>query len=907
MKTRFIIICACVASIVALFSCTKEKNNLIDNPNDVIVNEGIPFEITVSSDETKTTIADKTTSWEATDNINLFHAEAGNTSSFTNDGQFSASAAGSSVAFTGTLAAELTADYYDWYAIYPYSSYNTTPKNSGSSGYVTIGSAASSSQIQTGNSNMNHIAGANYPIAGKVTGVAKETKPAITMTPLTSIVAVEVTNETTSAINVSEIAFTGTEANGIVGTYYIDFTGADVVFTKSSDTYVSNTARLTISAGEEIAAGEKATFYLAIKPFTAHTGESITLSVTTTQKGLQEKVSSSLTDNFSFLAGKIHKLTFSYTKTALDYDVLNYTWTGISGTGYSAWSDKNGSFSSAVYAGYSGGQNSAIQLKSNDNISGIVTTTSGGLLKNISLDWNSNTADGRIVSVYGRQTPYTSADDLYTASTRGLLIASIPKGTTSITIPAGNNYPYIGIRSSSGALYLDNVRVTWKTDTRASLTAPSFSVAAGEVAPSTSLTITSAEGGSIYYTLDGTIPSEASTPYTDALTIDDNVTVKAIAVSNDYKASAVSSATYTVPTCATPTFDHAEGDIASGTDVVISCTTDNAVIYYTTDGTDPTGESAHGTAGNDVTVANITVATTIKAFAKKAGCKDSAIATAAYTISGVATPLSAPSSVTFHPNPTIFTATWANDANAAGYSWYISQASSAAGIDLENDPHGTFSVSSLDGTGASLNEGTWTLTKSQSLTIGTTYYFYVMANGNGATYSNSNYAAPINCVVPLVISVSDITTTGSYSGTEVGFTENSKAFGYIACMKNSANSPSDWAKQQVIQLRKSSSGAGSIYNKDALGSQIKNIRVYLVGSSNFSVKYGTSTDVNAGSISRPTTPTGTQQVIYNVNSGGTASATLNYYDFNIASHNASHFQILNGGSANYIYKIEITY
>ena len=80
---------------------------------------------------------------------------------------------------------------------------------------------------------------------------------------------------------------------------------------------------------------------------------------------------------------------------------------------------------------------------------------------------------------------------------------------------------------------------------------------------------------------------------------------------------------------ATPTFDPAEGEVSSGTEITISSATNGATIYYTTDGSDPTTSS---TQGNTVT---ITSATTLKAIAVKDGMTNSEVATALYTIAGV--------------------------------------------------------------------------------------------------------------------------------------------------------------------------------------------------------------------------------------------------------------------------------
>ena len=141
-------------------------------------------------------------------------------------------------------------------------------------------------------------------------------------------------------------------------------------------------------------------------------------------------------------------------------DVLNQAWTGVTGTSYTAWTDKSGSESDAVYAGQSAGGNSSIQLRSNNNNSGVVSTTSGGTVKKIVVTWNSNTTSGRTLNIYGKNSAYSQATDLYNSSNQGTLLGTIVYGTsTELTITG--DYTYIGFRSASGAMYLDKVEITW--------------------------------------------------------------------------------------------------------------------------------------------------------------------------------------------------------------------------------------------------------------------------------------------------------------------------------------------------------------------------------------------------------------------------------------------------------------
>ena len=145
-------------------------------------------------------------------------------------------------------------------------------------------------------------------------------------------------------------------------------------------------------------------------------------------------------------------------------DVLNRTLTGITVTQYKDWSGKT-SNSDAVYAGTSAGGNEAIQLRTSD--AGIYTTTSGKVRKVI-IVWNTNTATDRVLNIYGNNSAYSSVSDLYstTASTQGAKIGSVKykesgKAQTDV-IYIANDYAYIGIRSNSSALYIDEIQIFWE-------------------------------------------------------------------------------------------------------------------------------------------------------------------------------------------------------------------------------------------------------------------------------------------------------------------------------------------------------------------------------------------------------------------------------------------------------------
>ena len=486
------------AAAIASVSCNKEEPVAPD------VQEGrIPFEFYAKGISSKTTNSGLKTYWSAGDQVNLFHADAG-TTTYISDGAFTTATAGESVTFTGELASALTnGSDYDWYAIYPYNKNISTPANTGTNGYVTVGSSKSGHQTQTGNSNKDHIAGTNYPIAGAVEDVTAPTTPSIAMSHLTTLMAVKVKNGTSSPITVSEISFTGTE--DIVGTYYIDFVSDPVVYTSSGASFVGNKATLQVTSGEAIAANATATFYLAVKPFTAPASGNLTIDVIA-NNGRQRR-SKVLASATSFVAGKINTLNFTYDKTIPTYDEMTLTWTGVSG-GYSDWSEDGSYYSGITYSGNSADGNSAIQLRSNYN-SGIVTTASNRYFTKVAVLWNNNTSSGRTLNVYGKNTPYSGTSELYDANTQGDLIGTIVCGTSE-ELSLTNYYEYIGLRSNDGAMYLDEIDI-YASPAKTKVSAPTgVSATVSGTAINVSWTDVASNVGSYIVTCTGQAPKVIS-------------------------------------------------------------------------------------------------------------------------------------------------------------------------------------------------------------------------------------------------------------------------------------------------------------------------------------------------------------------------------------------------------------
>ncbi|MCH5306662.1 MAG: chitobiase/beta-hexosaminidase C-terminal domain-containing protein, partial [Prevotella sp.] len=239
---------------------------------------------------------------------------------------------------------------------------------------------------------------------------------------------------------------------------------------------------------------------------------------------------------------------FSNRAAAEVTDVLTRESLGLTQTdnSYADFTDKTIT-SEAVYAGNAATNNGkCIQLRVSNSKEGIVSTTSGGTVKSIKIEWNeATTIDTRTVDVYGSATAYSTAADLYKTETQGTKIASFTKSEGDKTIEINGDYQFVGIRSNTGALYIDKITIVWETEASA-VEKPKFSPSGGTYVGNQNVEITCAtEGAKIYYTTDGTEPTAESTAYTTAVAIDKTTTLKAIAV-KDNDQSNVATAEYTI-------------------------------------------------------------------------------------------------------------------------------------------------------------------------------------------------------------------------------------------------------------------------------------------------------------------------------------------------------------------------
>lgn len=300
----------------------------------------------------------------------------------------------------------------------------------------------------------------------------------------------------------------------------------------------------------------------------------MTLTVETTNNTLT--ISRNAPNMDEYVAGKLYKVVKKeipadkWVKkggetpkpTAIE-DILTSALLAAENTAYKDFSNVK-AVSNAIYSGNSATTDKTIQLRTKNNNSGIVTTASGGYAQKIFVVWNNKTLTGRTLNIYGKNTKYTSAADLYDTEKQGSLIGSIKYGETS-ELTINNDYQYIGIRSDDSALYLDSITITWENAKTALKTPANLQVSAEKV-----VSWDAVSGAASYEVTIGENSFTSETTSYDAADItDDYYDVSVVAVPSDkdnYNNSAaatINGAKFGTPTLATPTLKKGVIDGAS--------------------------------------------------------------------------------------------------------------------------------------------------------------------------------------------------------------------------------------------------------------------------------------------------------------------------------------------------------
>ncbi len=221
---------------------------------------------------------------------------------------------------------------------------------------------------------------------------------------------------------------------------------------------------------------------------------------------------------------------------------------------------------------------------------------------------------------------------VYPASTGDTAQTNEPGGrhaSVNWTDADGNLWLLEGAGFDSSTTNYGLLNDLWEYHTPTPAATPVFKVSGGSYTSKASVTLSdSTKGAAIYYTIDGTTPTTASSVYKSAITPAKAETIKALAVSAGYLESAISSAAVVPPQAAPPTFHPEEGPpYIAPLSVKLRDETPGAVIYYALHGEEPSINTTKYTRP-----ILIDSTTTVKAIAVAPGFLDSSVAPSKFSI-----------------------------------------------------------------------------------------------------------------------------------------------------------------------------------------------------------------------------------------------------------------------------------
>lgn len=635
MKKNFIYQGLMIITALAFTNCAKQEE--IASQKEDAALTGIHYELNVSA-VTKTSF-DGTSNkieWSEGDALNVFVYDAGTeTLGNATNYKFSLKEGETDVFETDNGPALTEGNDYDWYALYPYSSFVKSPANT-STGYLYIGSSgANVAQEQEGNNSMAHLAGQYFPLFGSAKTVGADETPSMTLNPALAIIRVCVTNGLDEDLTVESVQLKAAE--DIVGSYYINFSGDAPSFVKSGNSYVSSTAKLIVNNGGAIPKGDFANFFLGIKPFTAKAGDALTLKVNDSEKTI------TLTSDITFSAGLIKTLKYRVTPSA---PIAKKTYVKVTSTAeitdgeYLIVNENAGvAFDGSLETLDSVGNVVDVDIDENGKIAleeghNFTISVAAGTVQS---------ASGKYIGVSSNSNGLAQTDDASTYSHsfeidgENAIIKSVFSGSIMTlrynNVSNQNRFRYYKSGQQAVQLYKlednrDAAPISWSgTEGLADITGSGIDYELPSLSNLENLEIS-------YSSSNPEVATISDAGVVEALTVGTTV-ISAIYTATSvstYKTTVVSynlEVTDSRPTVEAPTFSPAAGEVDAETEVTISCATDGATIYYTTGTSD--FSDGDWTQGNSVTISE---AITLKAIAVKDGYKDSAVATASYTIAG---------------------------------------------------------------------------------------------------------------------------------------------------------------------------------------------------------------------------------------------------------------------------------
>ncbi len=302
---------------------------------------------------------------------------------------------------------------------------------------------------------------------------------------------------------------------------------------------------------------------------------------------------------------------------------------------------------------------------------------------------------------------------------------------SSISLPATlGDHTIVVWASKTGLDNSENVTAYYKSVKPAAPTAsPGNAGSTYNIQSATSVKLASADGGTIYYTTDGSTPTTSSTAYTEPITVNGGETIKAIAVVNDVSSDVASYEYVLALNPLAVSVSPAAGTYEGDTEITITTAEGYGTVsvFYTTDGTDPASSETRISYTAPFTLSHSATPYTLRVYAEDSrpgSTGNTATFTGSYTINKAT-----------NVYKRIQNATELAEAATAGARVIIGKVDGSAIM----GPKGSnkYFASITDGYNYSGSNKTITITSAspQYLTLGGTSGAYTLSNGG-------NYAAP---------------------------------------------------------------------------------------------------------------------------------------------------------------------